>query len=316
MEYSLRQLSFFVAVADERSFTQAARKLHVTQPTLSTQVRALEQAMGFDLFIRSTRKVELTSEGRRMLAGARRLVDENEAFRTELKGLRRSRTLTVEMGSAPYTIDIPQRSDLLAQFMGANEHAKLRIDNRWQRELLVDLLDNRLDLLLMIGIRVDSTVLRGILARGEGAETLYPDDLPSIRLKSQPVKLLVPIESDLARLERLDKTALEGRRVAMLAGVHGAPLIAPIRELFSALGADLVVPPEGNAIAVERYGRQFRTPAVSLGWFDEHMPGVVDMVSRPVDGLDLSTDLVLLTRSGGPPAAAEAFWALASTVER
>ncbi len=70
MNVELRHLRYFVAVAEELSFTAAARRVHTAQQVLSTQIRQLEDAMGVQLFERSPRGVALTRAGEAFLDGA------------------------------------------------------------------------------------------------------------------------------------------------------------------------------------------------------------------------------------------------------
>jgi DNA-binding transcriptional LysR family regulator len=78
----LRHLRYFIAVADELSFTRAAALLRVAQSAVSAQIRLLEASVGVALLERTSRRVELTSAGRIFLQGAKRIVaDLNEIKR-------------------------------------------------------------------------------------------------------------------------------------------------------------------------------------------------------------------------------------------
>jgi LysR family hydrogen peroxide-inducible transcriptional activator len=77
---NLRDLRYLVALADERHFGRAARRCHVSQPTLSAQIRKLEDSLGVSLLERRPRQVALTATGREIVERARRVLQESDAI--------------------------------------------------------------------------------------------------------------------------------------------------------------------------------------------------------------------------------------------
>jgi DNA-binding transcriptional LysR family regulator len=96
MDLDLRKLRYFVAVAEELHFGRAAERLHIAQPVLSRQIRALEDELGGQLFVRTKRATELTPAGRQLLDDARPLLAAADATRRRVaRAARGSKTFTI-----------------------------------------------------------------------------------------------------------------------------------------------------------------------------------------------------------------------------
>lgn len=94
----LRQLRYFIAVAEEGSFSRAARRLHVSQPPLSTQVKALEEELEVPLFVRSNRGVALTPAGTAFFQEARGVLARLEQARRNARQAAREDVGTLVVG--------------------------------------------------------------------------------------------------------------------------------------------------------------------------------------------------------------------------
>src|SRR5438477_12004283 len=74
----LRHLRYFIAAADALSFTRGAEKLHLAQPSLTRQIKDLEEELGVRLLDRTKQRIKLTPEGQSFLIDAKRVVDLSE----------------------------------------------------------------------------------------------------------------------------------------------------------------------------------------------------------------------------------------------
>jgi len=98
---NLRDLQYLVALADTGHFGEAAERCHVSQPTLSAQVKKLEEYLGVQLFERQPRKVSLTDVGRRIVERARLIVQQAEDIRGVARASRDPLTGKLRIGLIP-----------------------------------------------------------------------------------------------------------------------------------------------------------------------------------------------------------------------
>jgi DNA-binding transcriptional LysR family regulator len=143
----LRHLRYFVAIAEERSFTRAAERLWVAQPGLSTQIRRLESELGTQLFERHTRGVDLTDAGEVFLERARTALAAAEAARSTGRDLEEGLVGSVRLGIVTGA-GWPGTSALLGHFGRERPAVELTVVESYGGTLLRDLRDGRLDAMI------------------------------------------------------------------------------------------------------------------------------------------------------------------------
>lgn len=302
-------LRSFAAVASELSVTRAAEKLHLTQPTVSGQIKELEATLGFLLFHRTSRRVMLSEQGARLLPKVEALLALAEEVRHEAEAMQHATVTHFRLGGAMYTMDFPDRIGLLDAFAAARPDIRHTIDNRLQSDQIRDLLTERLDAALLLGIAADVPVtdfLQDVPSGQIVNEVQYPDRLERVVLCRRKIGLLVPETSDLAAMNVIPGAALAGRRVAMLSGEHGDAFINPMVAFLLSHGAVPLAPSEGNALAIERYALRTGHCCIGIGWF----PIPDGLVLRPVEGMDFHMDLSVVLGTA-PNKAARRFFEFA-----
>lgn len=144
MNIELRHLRYFVAVAEELHFGRAAQRLHISQPPLSMQIRALEGNLGVQLFERTQRRVALTQAGAAFLGEARQIL-----ARTESAALLARRASRGEVGDLAVgfvsTADYNVLPPLLREFRQRAPAVRLALYESTTDRQLADLVDGRID---------------------------------------------------------------------------------------------------------------------------------------------------------------------------
>ncbi|MEH3032943.1 MAG: LysR substrate-binding domain-containing protein [Aeromicrobium erythreum] len=275
-----QQLASFVAVARTRHFTHAAHQLGVAQPTLSKQIRVLENSLGTSLFVRDRSGVDLTSAGEALLPHAERiLVDVETARRAvhEVTGLRRGR---VRLGATPSVCDglLP---DVLTFFHDAHPDIELEVREAGSPLLTRDLLRGRLDLALLIvptreaeGDLETTPVLRErlVLAAPPGSD--LPDEVDVADLRDVP---FVMFREGYDLRDVTMRTCEQAGFTPRLA-VEGGEMSAVLRFVEAGLG-HAVVPEMVLANRPALRAVRLRRPSLSRQIALAHRPGSLQLAA-------------------------------------
>ncbi|MFJ5288159.1 LysR family transcriptional regulator [Streptomyces sp. NPDC088348] len=213
----LRQLAYFVAVAEERNFTRAAERVHISQSGVSAQIRQLERELGAELFDRSARTATLTAEGRAALGHARAALAAAGAVGravSDVTGLVRGR-LAVGMVIG---CTVTPLFDALAAFHRAHPGVEISLEEGNSGRLAEGVRAGAVDLALI-----------GTAAAPDGLETLT--------LISERLVAAVPAGHALAKRRRVTLRDLDRQPVACM------PVGTGLRTVFDRACAEQQVEP-------------------------------------------------------------------------
>ena len=218
----LRQLEYFLAVADNLSFTRAAKRLHVVQSGVSATIKALERELGADLFVRGPAGVALTPAGRELAPRARATIDAARAAKDAVAATRGAIRGTVTLGTLTSinVIDLPTLlADLYARHPGVL--VQLRSARAGSAGLLRQLRDGDLDVALVV------------LPDGP------PADLHTRLVAAFQLLLVVPVSHPLAGRESVPMAELAG--MSFVDGPPGYGNRAVVDRAFAATGVQRTI---------------------------------------------------------------------------
>jgi LysR family transcriptional regulator, benzoate and cis,cis-muconate-responsive activator of ben and cat genes len=240
----LRQLRYFVMVANERNFSRAADRLHIAQPPLSRQIQQLEAEVGAELIDRSSRPLRLTGPGRLFYEQSVQVLARVEEMRTMMK-----RTLKIEkrrfvigfVGSVLYG-DLPE---LIREFRRAAPDVELHLVELVTLEQIAALKEGRID----VGfgrVRFEDYEVRRIILREEQLMAALPIGHP-LEKQSDPVSLVQLARERLILYPRAPRPGYADQVIALFHDRGLEPRVAhEARELQIAVG--LVAAEEGVCI--------------------------------------------------------------------
>ena len=228
----LRHLRYFVAIAEERSFTRAAQRLWVAQPGLSTQIRRLEAELGVQLFDRHTRGVDLTEAGVLLLERARAALSAAEIAGATGRDLATGVAGSVRLGIATCA-HWGQTLDLLERFTRERSGVEVTVLEGYGGMLWRDLRNGRLDALL-------------------APAAFSSGDLRRIDLGAEAWVALVGTSHPLAGIGPLSADHLHHQRVAVTGHRDGAGYDRAIAEVLDDFGVTAELFPRTSGAGTAR----------------------------------------------------------------
>lgn len=186
----IRQLTYFVSVVEQGSFTAAAEKLAIAQPSLSQQIMNLEEELGEPLLIRSRKGVELTEAGDIVLARAKRMIEEMDSLRSDFEA--RSETLegAVQVGVIP-TIAPFLLPGIVASFRTLHPEVRVNLREELTSDLLSLVSSGEVDFAITSDVEKQELQTRSLHIREIYAEALLliaPASHPLV-LSDNPVEI-------------------------------------------------------------------------------------------------------------------------------
>ena len=176
----LRQLSYFTAIVNEGNISQAAKKLNISQPPLSHQMKLLEEELGVTLFERGSRRIRLTPAGKTFYDRALAILDLSQTARTELTAQKQEIQGVVRLGIISSAVEFVTRH-YLAPFRRSYPKALFELHESNSYHLLDLLHSNQIDLAVIrtpfakAGLEMQTLPPEAFLAIGREC----PSDRPS-----------------------------------------------------------------------------------------------------------------------------------------
>ncbi|MFE2250716.1 LysR family transcriptional regulator [Streptomyces lavendulae] len=280
----LRQLRYFVAVAEEGGFARAAERLHIVQSAVSQQVRRLERELGLTLFERTTRRVSLTVAGERLLPEARVVLDAAERTRRVAADLASAGTGTLRLGTVRGPGQRVYR--LLARLAELAPEVRVRVRSLSVAERLAAVRTGALDAALVRAL----PTAPGLELLPLWEDPLYvalPAGHPAAALARPALRDLADLPLRLAAREHnapFHDLVTAAVRAATGAAPPAGPPFTDLQDTLTAIGA------EGG-----------RAPSWTVFYRVSGLPEVAGTVIRPLASPGVTTSLAVLP---GPPGAA------------
>jgi DNA-binding transcriptional LysR family regulator len=289
----LRHLRYFVAVAEELSFTRAAERLHIGQPPLSQQIQALEHEIGARLFERNKRRVLLTEAGRLFLADARRMLALGEQAKETARRAHLGETGELRVGftfSTPFT---PLFARVVRRYRQQYPGVRLTFHEIPTQPQLAKIEARELDV--------------GFVRPGPMP---LPRTVALTMLRQDPLRLVLPADAPLARQKKIAVKDLADQAFVVFPEKTGTGIYHQIFDLCRAAGFVPQIAMEAGepSTIIGLVAAGCGISVLPSSFEGIHMDGIV---YRPLADPEATTAMLLARHAEGGGPLVDAFVALA-----
>ncbi len=289
----LRHLSYFITVAEELNFSKAALRLYTAQPSLSQQIKDLEDDVGVRLLNRTKRKVELTEEGAVFLEQARLTLAQADKAVAMARQVSQAKQQLLRIGFVPV--------------------AEMKIFPYVLPNLRVQNPDLKIDLLSLNNVDQIRGIKKGELDISFTRDNFQSDEIESKFVLREPLIFILPKEHPLAKYERIPVQALDGIDFIIPSDEQSKMLHDAILNFAKDHGIEFNIVQKADNIL-------FNINSIGIGLGCTILPGYIatltmnNTVIRPLDVELPSLDLFVSYRKNSNSTAVQKFMDLLSKV--
>lgn len=217
----LRHLRYFLSVADELNFTRAAEKLFIAQPSLSQQIKDLEEELGASLFIRQKPALKLTEEGQQFYIDAKHILELALKAKKNVRFISDNKKKKINIGFLPVA-EMKIFPYVMPLLRAQDAQLNIQFHSLSCLSQIQGLRDQTLDIAFT-------------------RQLINDDQISSIELFNEPLVLLLPKNSEYANQELISKADLSQQKFILSEEFASPTLFEKTKALFDKLGIEMEV---------------------------------------------------------------------------
>lgn len=237
----LRHLRYFICIAEELNFTRASEKLFIAQPSLSQQIKDLENELGCLLFSRKNRSLTLTEEGKQFFLDAKHILDLSKQAIHNVKTISDAKKNKLNIGFLPIA-EMKIFPYVMPIIRAQQEQLDIQFHSLSCLTQIQALKDNKIDVAFT-------------------RQCINDEHIASIELFSEPLVLLIPSQSPFAKTEIISKDDLVQQKFILSEEMASPVLFQKTQQIFKNLNATMQISQHSSNILMN-----VNLVGMQMGW--------------------------------------------------